>query len=143
MARITPEEAAGKWQRRLSGAGEDIRRGIQNVSVAPGVKAAQQQPKMRAKTLAAIDDGSWARNTAAIGLEQWKNAALTKGVDRIASGAAGAEPKMASFMRQLLPAVDSAVSKVSAMPSNTLDENINRMTTYIREMAKFRKRPGE
>lgn len=138
-ARVTPQEAANKWSRRLGAAGEDIRRGIERVSVAPGQQAAAQQPKMRARTLEAIDSGKWARNTAAVTLPDWKRAAIDKGVPRIASGATDAEPKMAAFMSELLPAVDAAVARVDAMPSTTLDDNIARMTTFVRQMADFKR----
>lgn len=141
-ARVTAAEAASKWARRLGGAGEDIRRGINAVTEAPGVAAAKQKAKMRAKVLAAIDDGTWERNVSAVSLADWKSAAIDKGVDRIASGAQAAEGKMTRFMNELLPAVDAAVALVDRMPNVTLDDSINRMTTYVREMAKFRKTPG-
>jgi len=138
-AKVTAAEAASKWSRRLGGASEDIRRGIERVQEAPGVAAARQQPKMLAKVTEAITSGRWARNTAAVTVQEWRTAAIDKGLPRIASGAAAAEPKMASFMTELLPFVDSAVAKVKAMPSLSLDDNIARMTAYVRQMATFKR----
>lgn len=138
-ARVTPAEAAGKWARRLGSATEDVRRGIERVSEAPGVAAGRQQAKMLQKTTEAITSGKWKRNTEAVTLQQWKEAAIEKGVPRISTGATAAEPKMAAFMAELLPFVDAAVAKVKAMPSVTLDDNIARMTSYVRTMAGFRR----
>ena len=42
--------------------------------------------------------------------------------------------------QRLLAATDAAVSKVNALPSTTLDDNINRMVTFSREMAKSKGR---
>jgi hypothetical protein len=73
-------------------------------------------------------------------LDEWKTAALSKGVDRIASGIDAAHDKVVAFAAKLLPAVDAAVAKIARMPSTTLEDNINRATSYMREMAKFSNR---
>ena len=42
-------------------------------------------------------------------------------------------------LSQFLPFLDSVQAKVKAMPSTTLEDNIARMTTQVREVAKFQK----
>ena len=83
MAKLTPREAQEKHARRLKGATEDIRRGVQKVTEAPGVKAAAKEEKMRANLLAALDSGKWKNRVAAVPLEEWKDKMLNKGVGRI------------------------------------------------------------
>lgn len=138
--KVNADEFVEKHARRLKGATEDIRRGIQRVSVAPGELAAKKQEKMKAKLIAKIDDGTWAERVAGVSLEDWKRKAETKGIARIATGIDEAAAKVRNFAEQLLPAVEAAKSKVDSMPDMTLEDSINRMATFTREMSKFKKR---
>lgn len=139
MARLTPEEVAAKQAARLKAAAEDIRRGIQRVTVAPTQLAASQKEKMKARLIESVDNGKWEKNLRSVSLSEWQERAANVGVNRIAAGIDAAQNKQREFYAKLLPAVDAARAKVASMPSTTLEDNINRMTTYIREMAKFRK----
>lgn len=139
MTKVTAEEFAEKHARRLKGALQDIRTGIQRVTVSPTAEAVKKQDKMRVRLNQAIDSGKWANRTRKVTLEDWRNKAATVGVDRIPGGIDAATAKVTDFARQLLPAVDAARAKVKAMPDVTLEDSINRMNTYVREMAKFKK----
>jgi len=118
----------------------DIAAGVARVTEAPGKKAAAKADKMKANLVKAIDDGTWAKRVGAVTLEDWKSKMTDKGIGRIASGIDAAGQKVEDFAGQLLPAIDAAQNKVKAMPDMTLDDNINRMVTMTREMAKFKKR---
>jgi len=139
VARLTPEEAASKQASRLKGATEDIRRGIDRVTTAPTQLAAAKQDKMKTNLNASIDNGTWKKGLQAVSLEDWKSKARDVGVNRIAAGIDAAHAKQVGFYGKLLPAVDAAKSKIASMPDVSLEDNINRMTTYIREMNKFKK----
>ena len=139
MARLTPDEAATKQASRLKGATEDIRRGIDRVTTAPTQLAAAKETKMKTNLNAAIDSGLWKKRLQAVSLEDWKSKARDIGVNRIAAGIDGAHAKQVDFYGKLLPVVDAAVNKIKTMPDTSLEDNITRMTTYIREMAKFKK----
>ncbi len=139
MARLTPEEAATKQASRLKGSTEDIRRGIDRVTSSPTAKAAVKQEKMKSKLIASIDNGTWAKRLNAVSLEEWKKQARDVGVNRISAGIDAAHQKQVDFYGKLLPAVDAAKSKIASMPDTTLEDNIGRMTAYIREMSKFKK----
>jgi len=140
MARVTPEEFAEKHARRLKGSIEDIRNGINNVTVAPGKLAAAKADKMKANLIAAIESGKWSGRVGAVSLEEWKSKMLDKGLTRIPSGIDAAHDKVVGFANQFLPAVDAARSKVQSMPDMTLEDNIARSAAFIREMSKFRKK---
>lgn len=140
MARVTPQEYAEKWKRRLSGATEDIRRGVSKVTQSPGAAAAAAEDRMLAGVTDSVTSGRWARKVGAVTLEQWKTAATEKGIPRIASGATAAESKMARTAQTLLPAVDEAAAAARAMPKGTIEDSIARAGEYMRRMRAYRDR---
>ena len=140
MAKLTAEEFADKHAKRLKAAGPEMRMGIERVTDSPTAKAAAKQDKMRTKLLAAIDDGTWARRLKGVTLEDWKSKMLNIGVGRVSAGIDAAHGKVVDFANQLLPAVDAAKAKIKAMPDLTLEDNISRMSEYVREMGKFKKK---
>jgi hypothetical protein len=139
MARFSPDEVAVKHANRLKAAMDDMRKGVERVTTAPTAQAAAAQDKMKTKLNEAIDSGRWSKNLRAVSLEDWRSKMTSKGIPRVAAGIDAARDKQVDFYGKLLPAIDAAKSKIASMPSVTLDDNINRMTTYIREMAKFKK----
>lgn len=139
MPKLTAAEFQEKHARRLKAAASDIRTGIEKVTESPTKKAAAKIDKMRNNWLAKIDDGTTKRRLEAVPLETWKAQAINVGIGRIAQGIDGASAKVIDFATKLLPAVEAAQKKVKAMPDLTLEDNINRMTTFVREMSQFRK----
>ena len=139
MSKLTPEEVTTKQANRLKGSTEDIRRGIERVNVSPTSQAAGKIQKMRANLLAKIDDGTVEKRLRAVSLEDWKKRAASTGVNRISEGIDNAKDKQIAFYSKLLPAQDALKNTISGMPDMTLEDNINRMTTFIRGMSKFRK----
>jgi len=140
MARLTPEQVADKHARRLKGAIGDMEEGINRVTVAPGKAAGAKAAKMLANLTAKVQDGTWKRRVEAVPLDEWKSKMISKGLPRVAGGIDAAKPKVVDFFGQLLPAIDAAQAKVKAMPDLTIEDSINRMTTFVRDMAKFKKK---
>lgn len=134
---VNPTDFAARWSQGLQAAGTKITQGVNAVQVAPSVNAIKNKSKMVANFTAAVNDGTWERNTAKVDLPTWRQAMLTKGVPRIAQGAINAESKMSAFAAQLLPFEASLQATVQNMPSNSLEENIARSAAWIRGMAKF------
>ena len=139
MSRVTPAEYADKMARRLAGATQDITRGIERVTENPAQAAIAQKQLLIDRFMESINNGKWEEALGQVTLQEWKTAAREKGVPRIASGINAAKPKLTRFAQKLLPAVDAASATVKAMPKATLEDRINRATTYMREMANFRK----
>lgn len=140
MARVSPEDFVEKHARRLKGATDDIRKGVERVTESPTAKAAAKRDKMRQRLVESIDSGKWERGLKRVSLEDWKGQMITKGVGRIAAGVDGAAGKVRAFAEELLPHIDSGVSAVKKMPDVTLEDNIQRMTAFIRHMSKFQRR---
>lgn len=139
MAKLTAVEFQEKHARRLKAAVEDVRKGIDRVTENPCEKAAAKQDKMLTNLTAAVTSGKWADGLKRVSLEDWKKKARDIGVNRIAAGIDGAKGKVIAFAEQLLPHIDREKAKLSSMPDVTLDDNINRMTSFVRGMASFKR----
>lgn len=134
---MTAQQFAEKHARRLKGATEDIRRGVQAVTEAPTLKAAAQQDKMLARLTEAVNSGKWARGLRRVTLEEWKDKTLTKGIGRIAAGIDAAQDKMIDFGGQLLEYEATLQREIEGMSDLTLEDSISRMTAWCRGMARF------
>lgn len=130
-----PATVAAKWATNLSAAANNgtIQAGIQGVTVAPGQAAARQQDVWAQNVAAA--KSKWATNVAGVSLNAWQQAAQTKGLPRIASGADAAQSKFQGFMTQLISYQESQLS--SLQPRGNLQTNIKRATDWITAMSKF------
>ena len=139
MAKLTARQFQEKHARRLKGAVNDIREGIERVTENPCEKAAAKQDKMLTNLTASVQSGKWAAGLKRVSLAEWKQKAADIGVNRIAAGIDGAKSKVISFAEELLPHIDREQAKLAGMPDVTLDDNINRMTSFIRGMANFKR----
>lgn len=135
--KVNAEQFVEKHARRVKGALEDMRQGVERVTEAPGVRAAKKADKMRANLLEALDSGKWQRRVASVTAEEWKAAMLNKGVNRVAAGIDAAHDKVRAFAEQLLSYQANLMSQVENMPDLTLEDSIARATAWIRGMSKF------
>jgi len=139
MAKLTPTEFQEKHARRLKASVEDVRKGIDRVTVNPCELAAAKKDKMLTNLTASINSGKWERGLKRVPLEEWKRKTRDIGVNRIAAGIDGAKEKVISFAEVLLPHIDRGIEKIKGMPDVTLDDNINRMTSFIRHMSELKR----
>ncbi len=139
MVKMSPTEYSEKWGRKLKGSTEDIRRGVERVTDAPGIKAAQKVAKMKANLLKSIEDGTWERRVAAVTLGDWKDKTLKKGLGRISQGVDEAGSKMQDFASEFFPHLEEGQRKIEGMPDITLEDNINRASEMMRHNAKFKR----
>jgi len=140
MALPDPKSVSEKWSRNLAGATDYIRQGVQRVSTAPSELAIANKEKFRRKLIEAIEKGKWESGLRKYTLDQWKKDMLTRGIDRIPSGADAAKDKMSDFYAQLFPHIEAGLKELDRMPSMTLEDSVNRATFWIRHMAKFTKK---
>lgn len=130
---IDPATAAQNWVTGMQQSTSKITAGVQAVTVAPGQAAARQAQVWAQNTAAA--QAKYAKNVAAVSLQDWQNAVLTKGVQRVASGATAAQGKMANAMSQILPQIASIVQ--SLPPRGTTDQNIARAVDYMQKATRI------
>lgn len=134
MPARTPQQVASQWAQRLGQSGTKIKAGVQSVTTSPGALAARQKDVWAANVAASKD--KWASKLSQLSTAQWQTDMITKGIPRIATGAQAAEGKFASFMTGFLPFVESA--RNSLAPRGNLEQNIARMTDFVRKMSTFR-----
>jgi len=139
MAKLTAKEFQEKHNRRLKAATDDMRAGVERVTESPTAKAAKKADKMRANVVASIDNGKWAAGLNRVTLDDWKSKMINKGVGRVAAGIDEAAAKVEAFASELLPHIDKVKSEIERLPDVTLEDNIQRMTTFIRGMSKFKR----
>jgi len=140
VSRLTAKQVTEKHARRLKGAVEDMRIGVDGVTVNPMEKAIKKIPKMRANLIKAIDEGKVERGMKRVSLDDWKTAMIDRGIPRVAAGVDAAADKIEDFYGELLPHIDKVKSEVDRLPDVSLEDSINRMGTFIRGMAKFKRR---
>lgn len=133
MTSLTPDQIAQNWAQGLAGATTKITAGVNAVTVAPGQAAARQKAAYVNGVNAQQD--KWATKVAAVTVQSWQQSTVTKGIPRIATGAAAAQPKFATFMGQLLPYIQRQVQ--SLPPRGNLQQNIARMTQFVQGMSQF------
>ena len=139
MVKLTPTEIADKWKRHSEGAVADYTKGVQGVTESPTDKAANKEAKMKANLIKSIDEGKWAKGLRAVSLEDWKRSAVEKGATNYGTGVRASEGKMADYMSEVLPHIESGQRAIKEMPDITLEDSVNRATAWIRHMAKFKR----
>lgn len=133
----TPQQVAQKWVQNLSAATSAIQAGVQGVTVAPTMLAAQAVDRMVAGVQRAAASGKTQRALEAVGLNAWQTATLQKGLPRIATGAQQATTKFQNFMSQLLPFQASGLSQLPQR--GDLNQNLQRMMSWAQYMSTFKK----
>jgi hypothetical protein len=140
VAAKDPTQVAQKWAQNLGNATQHIQAGVAAVTQAPGQKAAAQKALWLSQIQANAD--KWARNVSAVPLSAWQDAMTTKGINRIASGAQAAIPKMTNFLTQFLPYVEQGRQQVASMPKGGMGNSEARMVAMMRHNAAFSRRPA-
>lgn len=135
MALPTAAQITAKQIAAVSAATQAYRDGIQRVQTAPGQMAAAHQDKYLNGVQNSVQ--KWARNVAAVSLNDWQQAAVTKGAPRLGSGIQAAQAKITSFWNRFLPYLAQTQSNVNAMPSTTFDQRIAKMVANATQLHNF------
>lgn len=139
MALPSPQVAAAAWQRGMANATEKMKAGVQAVTESPTAKAARRADAYIAGVQRAVSNNKWQSALNAVSTDDWRNAYLQKGIPRVASGAAQAQPKMADFMAQFFPHLQAGLAKLATMPRGDIEQNIARAAELMRHNAQFRR----
>lgn len=140
MSNATADQVAAKWKRNLVASIPTIKEGVESVTTSPMEQAARQKSAYVAGVQRAADSGAWEAGLRSVSLQDWKDAMLKKGTQRIAAGVEGASAKVTAFMQQLLPFTRQVSKEIDGMPKGTLEDGIARSTAAIRKMAEFKYR---
>ena len=132
-------DIAAKQVRRAQEASQDYIAGVQGVNEAPGTRAVKKKDKLRANFIAAIDNGKWEANTAAVGKEEWIEATVSKGGARYASGVEAAKGKIEAFHAEFQPFVQQVKRELDNMPDATPEQREAKMLANVRKMRAFKR----
>jgi hypothetical protein len=132
-----PQKIAKKWSQNLQAATEQMLDGVNSLTVSPTQQAAAKKDVMKARLLAAIDNGKWEKNLRAVSLDQFQQAYRTKAIPRIQQGAVEGESKEADFLTQFLPFAAQVSAEIDQMPNTSDQDRKNRMLANFDKMKKF------
>lgn len=135
--RTSPEQAKNKWLNRLSAASADIAAGVDRVTQAPGQKAVAKREKWRQNLMQSEE--KWARNTARVTVDEWKDAMKNVGVPRIAQGAQQKQGKYEKFAQEFFPHLERGVAAVERMPDTTFEERVQKSVAMMRHNRDFKR----
>lgn len=127
--------ATTKWVQNIGSATDRMKQGANNVTVAPGVKAAAAADKWLANVQRA--QAKFKNNVSRVSLQQWKDAYINVGIPRVSQGAQAKQAKYTAAMEAFLPYLAQGVAKIDAMPKVTLQDSINRATAMIQHNAAY------
>jgi hypothetical protein len=138
MAKLTPQQIADKQVRNATNAVQDYRNGVNAVTVNPMDKAIASIQKMRNNFNAAVDSGKVQAGMASVGINAWKAAASKKGGDNYAGGITAAAGKILAFQTQIAPFRAQLQATIATMPTDTLDQRLQKMVANAKGMSTFR-----
>lgn len=139
MAMQSPQAVAARWQAQLAQSTDKIKQGVMAVTEAPTARAARRIDAQVAGVQRAAASGKTQAALMRVDLNSWQQSFINKGLGRIAGGSQAAVPKMAAFLTQFLPAVESA--RASLQPRGDLETNIQRSADMARKLSQFQYRP--
>lgn len=125
-----------KWKTRTAGATQQVVDGVNRVTEAPTAKAARQKQAWINNTIAKQD--KWERNTAAVTLEEWREA-TKQGAQRIAAGVNAKAGKMERFMNEFVPFLEGVQRQVNQTPRGDMETNLARMVQNARLISQFKR----
>lgn len=137
MTRVSPQEGAEKWARNTAAATQDVVRGVERVTQAPGTKAAAASGKWLNKVSQAEE--KFKTNVGAVSLADWQQA-TRDGASRIASGVQAKKGKAVKFAEAFYAHLDRGAQAINNMPTTTVEDGIAKAAAQIRHNAAFRRR---
>ena len=139
---VLPDEKgyAEKWAKRLRGAVEDVKAGVDKVTEAPSKKAVSKKAKWVAKMTSKDVQDRWASRLERVTLDEWKAAMKDVGAMRISAGVDAARGDMEAFGKELLDHIKKGLGEIEKLPDITLEDNIARMEKFVKYMATFKRK---
>lgn len=135
MPKLTAQQARDKYRSGVQGGASAYQAGINSVKTAPSQKAIAQKAKMVTNWMNAVNSGKWEEKMGEVTLTQWQQASVNKGAQNYTASAEGASSKWGAWATDAFPVIAQIQAEVDAMPSTSLQDNIQRMIYNVTEMA--------
>lgn len=120
---------ADRWVQSAGAATARYAEGIQSTQADPTALAVQQQAKLVQNFTQSVTSGRWARGLQRVGKAGWQAAAIAK-QSNFGTGISASRDKYLAAIGPVLQVEASLQSQIQAMPSTTLQDNINRMVAW-------------
>lgn len=132
MARALPSPAAAAtaWKTNLGAAQTRYTDGVKAVREAPNAAAAAAVDRYLANVQANAQ--KFVTRNQGVSLQAWQNAAVNKGAQRLATGAAAAETKVQAVFANLFPIIEQVRGTLPARGDT--EQNIARAAAFMRGM---------
>ena len=131
----TTAEQATKRYLDAAGSGASRQKyidGINSTTVNPMAEAAKNEELYLRNVTESVRSGRRAAKLNSVPVERWKKGAVTKGADRLASGAAAAADKVRAHFQTWMPIYQNVSQVVNAMPKGSTEDSIARAAAAIR-----------
>lgn len=135
---LTIEQIKAKWRDHTANSGPSWKAGVEAVKVSPTQLAARAASKMVAKIKEAVDSGRYQDACNAVGLPDWQDACVTKGLNRLMDGAAAGESAFGAYVDVGVPYTRKLAAEVRQMPNNTEAERNARLMAMVNGMRKLK-----
>lgn len=133
--RMSPAETTKAWQDNAKNGIGAAQAGVGRVTENPAEKAIKSLGKAKQNYAAAIDSGRMEAGLRTVTLEDWKRRTQQKMGERMAAGIDAATDKRRRFDEHNHQVLTEIMPMIAAMPSNTLQDSINRAAKFITERA--------
>lgn len=119
---ISPQQFADRWLQGMQNGVQRYKEGVQNPSKDPIQAAIDAKQKYLAGVQEAFNSGRYEQGLRSQTQQSWTQAALERGANRIAGGAAASKGKVSNFAGQFLSQLASVQASVNNMPSDTYEQ---------------------
>ena len=96
------DQVVAKWKRKVAGAAEDYRDGINNPKADWQTETLKAESRYKTGVTQAASEGRFGKGVSKAGTEKWKKGAIEKGISRWPEGVAMAEDEYRSGMGDVL-----------------------------------------
>lgn len=121
--------AASRWVQSAGSAQQRYTEGVQATQKDPTQLAINAQAKLVQNFNAAVSSGRYARGLQAVGQAGWKSATVAK-ASNYSTGIQASQDKYLAAIGPVLQFEAQLQQQISAMPSTTLQDSINRMAAW-------------
>jgi len=135
--RMSGKDFQEKHAKNLKAASDEIRKGVDAVTEAPGKKAAAAKDVYVAKMTDSAVQDRWAKNVAKVPLEDWKKDMKEKGIGRISAGLDRSADKITDFGDKLITHIKGIKPAFDERRPITIDEAAAKASDWIKKMGEF------
>jgi hypothetical protein len=130
-------QAADNWGKGVSAAGGRWMQGVQGVTESPTQGAKKAKQRMIDGFAKSMSDQTFERGCDRVTAQSWQQSCQQR-QGNYTSSASAKKGRYASYITQAKPELQQIKSQADAMPSDTLDQRIEKANFVMRETAKLR-----